>query len=170
MADIAVSYRPTLGDVLHAARVAEGETWRTSSRVVAVLLGVCAVAFAYFGLNGWALLWLTLGIAEWFNLLPSWVLVAYVEFRRNPKYRQEYHLSLCPEHLWFRTETIDSKLKWEHYTRFWETKRAFVLSCGTGVPTFIPKAAFADDAERKAARALLTDVITQRASQKSGAA
>jgi hypothetical protein len=170
MGEIAVSYKPTLGDVLHAARVAEGESWRTSSRVVSVLLGLCGVAFVYLGFGWWAVLWLALGAAEWFNLLPSWVLVAYVEFKRNPKYRQEYHLSLSREQLSFRTATIDSKLKWEHYTRFWETHRAFVLSSGTGLPTFIPKAAFAGDAERDAARELLTSVITRRALEKSGAA
>jgi hypothetical protein len=144
--------------------VAEGETWKTASRVAAILLGICAAGFFYLGLRGWAIVWLALGVAELFNLLPLSVLVAWVEFRRNPKYRQEYHLTLAPEHLAFRTATVESTLKWEHYTRFWETSRAFVLAYGRGVPTVIPKAAFADDADREAARALLTNVVTGRVS------
>lgn len=167
---ISVSYYPTLGDVLHAARVAEGETWKTASRMAAVLLAACAVGFFYWGSPGWAMLWLALAVAELFNLLPLSVLTAWVEFKRNPKYRQEYHLTLSADHLAFRAATVESTLQWKHYTRFWETNRAFVLAYGAGVPTVIPKAAFADDAEREAARALLTEVFEKGTSRDSGAA
>jgi hypothetical protein len=168
--EINVSYRPTLGDVLHAARLGEGEMWKTASRLAAGVLFACAAGFFYVRMPVWGTIWLALGLAELFNLLPMSVPVAYLEYRRNPKYRQEYHLTLTPEHLAFRTETIDSTLRWEHYSRFWETKRAFVLAYGAGIPTIIPKAAFASQADLDAARAVLADAIARRPSRKSGAA
>jgi hypothetical protein len=159
---ITVSYDPTLRDVLHAARVAEGTMWKRTSRIVAAALVLFAVWCAYCELWGWAALFAGIAVGEWFNLLPLSVLVAWLEFRRNPKWRQRYHLTLSPDHLAFRTETIESKLRWENYTAFSETPHAFVLSYGLGSPTVIPKAAFKDDAERDAARRLLTDVVTNR--------
>ena len=157
--DIAVSYRPTLSDILHAARVAEGEAWRTSSRVVAALLCIVAGATFYSGFPWWAVLFLTLAVVEWFNLLPFAPVVAYLEFKRNPKYRQQYNLTLSPDGLSFTTDTVSSVLKWSHYTRFWETERAFVLSYGVGVPTVIPKAAFASNIDLNDARTLLAGTV-----------
>jgi hypothetical protein len=155
MPDVSVSYRPALRDVLHAARFAEGENWKSASRVAAFLLVCCSLAFLWWGFPGWAALWFTLAVVEFFNLLPLSVLVAYMEFRRNPKYRQEYHPTLSPETLAFQTDTISTVLKWSHYTRFWETERAFVLASGQGVPTVIPKAAFATEAEHEDVRTIL---------------
>ena len=77
----------------------------------------------------------------------------------EPEVPGRYHLTLSPEHLRFRTASIESTLEWDHYVGFWETPRAFVLSYGGGLPTVIPKAAFADDAEREAARELLRRVV-----------
>lgn len=159
---IEVSYRPQLKDVLHAARVAEGETWKTASRVTAAILCLCGVWFVFWGFPRWAVLWFGLAVAEWFNLLPLSVLVAYLEFKRNPKYRQQYDLILSPEGLSFRTDTVSSELKWEHYSRFGETKTAFVLSYGPGVPTVIPKAAFVEQTDCEAARTLLKEVVGRR--------
>jgi hypothetical protein len=167
---ISVSYQPSLRDVLHAARVAEGATWKTPSRVAAVFLLAFSVVFFYWRIPGWGILFLALALAELFNLLPMSALAAWLEFKRNPKYREQFHLTLTPEHLAFRTTTLESTIKWEFYTRFWETNRAFVLAYGRGVPTVIPKAAFVADADRQAARELLTEVVTKRMSSKSGAA
>ena len=104
---IDISYRPTLQDVLHAARLAEGETWKTSSRVAAILLATAAAWLFYWGMRAWAILFMSLGVAEWFNLLPLSLVAAYVEYRRNPKYRQEYHLTLSEEHLRCKRSTDD---------------------------------------------------------------
>jgi hypothetical protein len=165
MTELSVSYRPVLRDILHAARIAEGENWWTASRVATGLLSLFGAALFYLGFRWWSALWFGLAIAEYFNLLPMSVLVAYIEFKRNPKYRQEYHLTLSPETLSFRTETISTVLKWSHYKRFWETERAFVLASGEGVPAVIPKAAFATEAECNRARAILQDAIFREPSR-----
>jgi hypothetical protein len=158
---ISVSYRPSLADVLHAARVAEGENWKTPNRVAAILLFIGSGVMLYLGFVVWAVIFLILTAVELFNLLPLSVVVAWIEFRRNPKYCNEYHLTLAPEHMRFQTGTVDSTLRWELYSQFWETKRAFILAYGPGIPAVIPKQAFADDREREVVRSLLKRVITQ---------
>ncbi len=157
--EIRVSYSPQLGDVLRAARIAEGLMWKNLSRVVAIILALPGGWFVYWGYHGWATVWFALAAAEWFNLLPLSVLVACIQFKRNPKYRQRYTLVLSPEAMLFLTDTIRSELKWAHFTRFVETKQTFVLLSGAGLPTVIPKAAFSDDADRNRTRTLLETVV-----------
>lgn len=160
--EIRVSYSQQLRDVLHAARIAEGLMWKNASRLVAVVLTVFGGWFVYWGYYGWATMWFALGVAEWFNLLPLSVLAAYIQFKRSPKYRQRYTLVLSPEAMLFLTDTSRSKIKWAHFTRFVETKETFVLLSGVGLPTFIPKGAFSDDADRNATRTLLESVVGSR--------
>lgn len=170
MREIQVSYQPQLADALHAARVCEGETWKTGSRIVAVLLGSLCGVFLYWGFPIVAALWGLLALVEWFNLLPLSTLVAYIEFKRNPEYRDRYDLTLSPEGLRFQTNNIASTLKWNLYARYWETEKAFVLSYGRGVPTVIPKAAFSSPADLEAVKALLSEVIGPSAARGEGAA
>ncbi|MCM2258396.1 MAG: YcxB family protein [Vicinamibacteria bacterium] len=156
---ITLTYQPLLSDVLHSARLAEGALWRTSSRVVAALLAVAAVLMWYWGAPGWALGFFLLSIAEWFNLLPLAVAVAWLEFHRNPKYKQQYSITLRPQGLLFVTEAVRSEIGWNFYRRFWESDRAFVLSYGQGLPTVIPKSAIKGDADLGTVRALLAEHV-----------
>jgi YcxB-like protein len=120
---------------------------------------VVGVGFFAAGLRAWAVPWLVLAAVEWFDLLPLSVLIAYIEYKRNPKYREQYDLGLSPDGLSFRTSTVSSVLKWSLYSSFWETNRAFVLSYGRGIPTVIPKAAFATPADLDAARTILQAAV-----------
>ncbi len=152
---ITVTYKPVLADTLHAARVADGELWKTSSRVVATVLVITAGLMWHWGSTGWAVGFLAFGLAEWFNLLPVAVAVAWVEFHRNPKYRQQYTITMGPDGLLFSTATVRAEIAWSFYRHFWETDRAFVLSYGSGLPSVIPKSAFKSDEELALVRALL---------------
>jgi|GEM_PF-687796 len=156
-----VSYQPTLRDVLLGAREAEGNAWKTSSRIVAALMALGGVWLAYWHSLGWAALFFAIAIGEWFNLLPLWPVAAYFEFKRNPKYRQQYSLGLSDEGIHFRTEAIDSKLKWSVYNGFKETNEAFILFQVTGLPSVIPKRALTTPEETAAIKALLERALAR---------
>jgi hypothetical protein len=167
---IRISYQPRLADVLHGARLAEGEAWKTMSRVAAILLVLLGGVFVYWGFPGWAGVWFAVAIAEWFNLLPLSVVVAYFEFRRNPKYRQRYELTLSPEALYVTTDTVSSIIKWDHFSHLWDTSKAFVLCSGVGIPAVIPKAAFTNAVDLEAARTLLVMAVKERSAHGQSAA
>ena len=157
-----ITYRPTQSDLVHAARVWEGQHWKVARYVVAGLLIACGVYILVVG-QWWGGAFILVGLFEAFNLLPAAVVRAILEFRANPKFREEYHLSLSPEGLHFQTATIDSTLKWTHYSHFFETRKAFILVYGTRMYTVIPKRALDGDGQLSELRGLLTGVIGDRA-------
>ncbi len=159
MSTIEVTYQPKLADLLYAARVVEGETWKRSSRIAAILLALLGGLSVYWGEPLWAVGLCGVAVAEWFNLLPLSVIAIYFQQRGNQKFREHYTLRLSPEELFFESRSIKTSLKWDIYTRFWETDRAFILSMGSGAPSVIPKAAFSTAADLDAARDLLGSVI-----------
>jgi hypothetical protein len=162
MERMTIRYRPTQSDLVHAARAWEGEHWKVARFVVAGLLFACGIYILVLG-QWWGGAFVLVGLLEAFNLLPAAVIRAILEFRWNPKFREEYHLSLTPEALRFQTETIDSTLKWTHYSRFFETGKAFILVYGVRMYTVIPKRALAGDDQLSELRDLLTQVIGDRA-------
>lgn len=107
----------------------------------------------------WGTIFILFGLLEAFNLLPSAALRAIIEFRTNPKFREEYQLTLTPESLHFRTPTIDSTLKWTMYTNFLETSRVFLLEYGKHMYTVIPKSALDNDSKINEIRELLSSMI-----------
>lgn len=129
-------------------------------KVVALLLfgvGVCGVAFV--GLYWWTIIWFPLAVAEWFDLLSLSRWRTKVEFQRNPKFREEYHLTFSRENIHFKTATLDSVLQWTHYERAIESPDLFLLMYGKGLYTLIPKRCFHSNEEMNGFRALLDQAI-----------
>jgi hypothetical protein len=154
-----ISYRPTQADLVHAARVWEGRHWKVARYVVAGTLIACGAFLLVAAGRWWGCAFVLVGLLEAFNLLPAAVLGAVLEFRANPKFREEHHLTLTPESLRFRTTTIDSTLKWTLYSHFFETGKAFILVYGKRMYTVIPKRALNGDAEVGELRQLLAGAI-----------
>jgi hypothetical protein len=107
----------------------------------------------------WAALFIILGLLEFFNLLPAAALRAFIEWRTNPKFKEEYQLTITPEHLHFKTATIDSTLKWTHYSNYIETSKAFILIYGQRMYSVIPKRALTGSEQPEQLRALLNNAI-----------
>ncbi len=153
------TYQATQSDLIHAARTWEGQHWKAARYIVAAIL----IAYGVFVLIGsglwWGALFVLVGLLETFNLLPGSIIRAIIEFRTNPKFREEYQLTFSTESLHFRTATIDSTLKWTMYTGFLETSKAFILVYGKRMYTIIPKRALDSDASSHELREFLCSVI-----------
>lgn len=161
-AKMTVTYRPSQADLVHAARTWEGRHWKTARYVVAAALCACG-SFLVVGAGlWWGAQFVIVGLLEAFNLLPAAALRAMIEFRANPKFREEFQLTLTPESLHFRTATIDSTLKWTLYSEFFETDRAFILAYGKRMYTVIPKRALDNDSQSCEIRELLSCAIGMR--------
>jgi hypothetical protein len=154
-----ITFRPALPDLIHAARAWEGRHWRVARYAVAVGLLACGSFLLINAERWWGGIFVAFGVLEAFNLLPAAVVRAMIEFHANPKFREEYQLTLTPESLHFCTTTINSTLKWTHYTQFFETQKAFILIYGKRMYTVIPKRALVHDSQLRELRELLSQVF-----------
>ena len=154
-----ITYQPTQGDLVHAARTWEGRHWRVARYFVACVLVACGVFLIAMAGRWWGALFALLGVLEACNLLPAAVVRAILEFRANPKFREEYQLTLTREGLRFKTASIESTLKWTHYSDFFETDKAFILVYGKRMYTVIPKRALEGDTQLSEIRQLLSTSI-----------
>jgi len=157
--EITIVFRPELGDLVHAARSWEANESKTANRAIGMALLLCGGFLLYTTSYVWGMLFLLVGTLELFNLLPASVIRAVIEYRSNPKFREEYQLTLTDDHLRFRTATIDSALKWTHYSHYFETPKAFMLVYGKRMYTVIPKRALANAEQVEQLRSLLGRVL-----------
>jgi hypothetical protein len=117
------------------------------------------------GFRWWTIIWFPLAVMMWFNVVRFEGITARILFRRNPKFREEYHLTFSQENIHFQTASIDSTLQWSHYERLVESPTLFLLMYGKGLYTVVPKRCFPSDDELDAFRGLLRDRIPQYSRQ-----
>lgn len=160
---ISISFINELKDHIEAHRVLYRKgVMAKMDKVVAVLLfgfGVYCVAFV--GFRWWTVIWFPLAVAEWFNWLSSSRWRTKIAFRRNPKFREEYHLTFSSENIHFKTASVDSTLQWTNYECVIESPELFLLMYGSGHYTLIPKRCFTSNNEINAFRVLVSQTIAR---------
>ena len=160
---ISINFVNELKDHIEAQRVLYSKRVLAKlDKVVAVLLfGFGVYCVVSVGLRWWTIIWFPLAVAEWFDLLSLSRLRTKIEFRRNPKFRDEYHLTFSRENIHFKTASIDSTLQWTLYERVIESPDLFLLVYGKGLYTLIPKRCFDSEEGVNAFRALLNQTIAR---------
>jgi hypothetical protein len=158
---ISIRFTNELKDHIEAQRVLYSKNALAKlDKAIAVLLFVfgvyCVVAV---GLRWWTVIWFPLAVAEWFNWLSLNRWRIRIEFRRNLKFREEYHLTFSRENIHFQTASIDSTLQWTHYDRVIESPDLFLLMYSKGLYTLIPKRCFSSTEEINAFRDLINGAI-----------
>lgn len=160
---ISVNFINELTDHLEAQRVLyqRGVMAKLDKVVAALLFGFGIYSVFSVGAHWWTLIWFPLAVAEWFDLLSLQRWRTKIWFQRNPKFREEYHLTFSRENIHFKTTSLDSTLQWTHYERVIESPDLFLLMYGKGLYTLIPKRCFASSEEISTFRALLDQSIAQ---------
>jgi hypothetical protein len=160
---ISISFVNKLKDHIEAQRVLYSKSVMAKlDKVVAVLLfgfGIYCVVFV--GLRWWTIIWFPLAVAEWFDWLSLSRWRTRIEFQRNPKFREKYHLTFSRENIHFKTASLDSILQWAHYERVIESPDLFLLMYGKGLYTLIPKRCFNSNKEMNVFRTLLSQTIAR---------
>lgn len=154
-----IRYMPARAELVHAARAWEGQHRPVARYIVAAFLLSSGGYFLYCAQPWWGVGFILFGFLELFNLLPAAVLRVLIDFRMNPKFRDEYELTLTRENLHFHTASIDSTLGWDLYSGVLETKQVFILLISERMSSVIPKRAFSDDRQVQEARELLSTAI-----------
>jgi hypothetical protein len=99
------------------------------------------------------------GFAEWSDLFHAHTRRAWLSFKRNKKFRDEYMLTFMLDGLHFKTATIDSVVIWSHYDRVIEDSEIFLLMSGGSMYSAIPKRAFQGEDEVNRFRGIVKAAI-----------
>jgi hypothetical protein len=152
-----VTFDHRLGDHLAADRLYYRSTllWKLDKVVAGLLVAAGGYLTWVAGPRWWALICFPLAVAEWFDLLSLRPLQIVYWFKRNPKFRETYHLRFDPAGIRFRTASIDSRITWAYYTRLLEDARLCLLVYGSRMYSVVPKRAFATPEELNRFRALV---------------
>lgn len=163
---ISINFINELKDHLEAQRVLyrRGVMAKVDKIVAVLLFGFGVYCVAVIGLLWWTMIWFPLAVVEWFDLLTLSRWRTKVEFRRNPKFREEYHLTFSRENIRFKTASLDSTVQWTHYENVIESSTLFLLMYGKGLYSLIPKRCFGSPEEIDAFRALLNETIPRQTS------
>ena len=158
---IAISFINELADHIEAQRVlySKGIMAKLDKVVAVLLFGFGIYCVVSSGLRWWTIVWFPLAVAEWFDLLSLSRWRTKIAFRRNPKFREEYHLTFSSESIHFKTTSFKSTLKWTQYERVIESPTLFLLMYGKGFYTLIPKRCFDSFEETNAFRTLVSQTI-----------
>jgi YcxB-like protein len=160
---ISIRFTNELKDHIEAQRVLYSRSALAKlDKAIAVLLLVFGVyCVVSVGWRWWTVIWFPLAVAEWFNWLSLNRWRTRIDFRRNPKFREEYHLTFSRENIHFQTVSIASTLQWTHYDRVIESADLFLLMYSKGLYTLIPKRCFSSTQEINTFRNLLRGAIGQ---------
>ncbi len=123
------------------------------------------IAIYFQNKNGLSYLWTTaIVISILFMTLLGYVcyLLPYIIYQLNNKFKEEYHLTLTNESLFFKTNTIDSEIKWSLYTNVKENKDFVFLYYGKHSFTIIPKKEFNCKADLAAFIKLIEEKIPRK--------
>jgi len=162
-----VSFDNRLTEHLAAEKLCYASTWwRKLDRVVAAVLAAVGLWFVVSsGARWWSLIWFPLSVAEWFNAFSLRPLQIRYWFKRNPKFRETYRLAFEPDGIRFRTATIDTFVKWSHYTHALEDEKLFVLVYGKQMYSVVPKRAFPSEADLGRFHSLLSSRLGSQLSR-----
>jgi hypothetical protein len=153
-----------LSEHLAAERLYYSSTifWKLDKIVSVLLIGFGVYLTNAAGFVWWSVVWFPLGVLEWFNLLSLRPLQIWFWFKHNPKFAETYRLGIDESGINFRTDTIDSRLAWDHYNSCLENDRLCLLIYGTRMYSVIPKRAFSSPAQLDAFRSLVNRKLGHR--------
>ena len=158
---IELTFENQLADHLAAERLYYRSTlfWKLDKVVAVLLVSIGAYLVWQAGPRWWTVVWFPLALAEWFNLLSVRPLQVIYWFKHNPKFRETYHLTLDRTGIHFRTASIDSRLKWDLFTRVLENGGLCLLVYGSRMYSVIPKRAFKSQEDLSSFQSLVQESI-----------
>lgn len=94
-------------------------------------------------------------------LLLAFVVIPPIAFRREPKFRNDYSLTLSADGIHFRTAHIDSRVQWSLYSRALIDDHSFLLYHGSRDFTLIPRRVFQSVEQQQDCERLIAEKIPQ---------
>jgi hypothetical protein len=154
---IEVVFRNTEKEYGEALRFYYGRSLKTK---IDVTVAVGLMCFAVIELLLWgysATVLYTFAIGVVFLAMLGFLnyVIPKIHFRQQPKFRDQYILGFSDEGISFKTDSIDSMLKWTHYHEVWEGPKFFLLIYGKAAFSIIPKRVFDNKDQEELFKTLL---------------
>lgn len=80
-------------------------------------------------------------------------------FRLTSKFHEEYRLTFSQDGISFKTPTIDSEIKWDVYSKAWESRDYYYLIQAPQMYMVVPKRAFNSDVEINSFEKIILSVL-----------
>lgn len=87
-----------------------------------------------------------------------YILMPILKFKQTAKYHEEYTLVFSKETIEFKTQSIESEMKWDIYSALWESHDFYYLIQAPRIYTLIPKRVFKDLNEKR----LFEEIVQSR--------
>ena len=78
-----------------------------------------------------------------------YILMPILKFKQTAKYHEEYTLVFSKETIKFKTQSMESEIKWDIYSALWENRDFYYLIQAPRIYTLIPKRVFKDLNEKQ---------------------
>ena len=78
-----------------------------------------------------------------------YILMPILKFKQTTKYHEEYTLVFSKETIKFKTQSIESEMKWDIYSALWDSHDFYYLIQAPRIYTLIPKRVFKDQNEKQ---------------------
>lgn len=125
------------------------DTIKKLDLILAIIGMPCTLTYLFLSSFGWFSILLLVCATLFSGFIGFQYLYAPVmTFRKTPKFKEEYHLTFTEAGILFETATIHSELKWNTYTKFWESADCYYLVQEEHIYTVLPKRAFPGDTEK----------------------
>jgi hypothetical protein len=85
--------------------------------------------------------------------------IPHRNFVNSPKLQEGYLLIFSPDEIIFKTQSIDSKLKWDIYSAIWESRDFYFLVQQSKNYTLVPKRVFKNSGEQEIFKSLATGAV-----------
>ena len=126
--------------------------------LVAVLLLMSVVYMLFSSFSVFSIL--IFGLIIVVTALGSYlyILMLILKFKQIAKYHEEYTLVFSKETIKFKTQSIESEMKWDIYAALWENHDFYYLIQAPRIYTLIPKRVFKDPNEEQ----LFEEIVQSR--------
>ncbi len=136
---------------------------RTMTTVSIIIAGAYFIfTMFYLPLSGFSPLSIAAAAISIIYIVLFWTLYVYVPnfaFKNTVKFQEEYFLSFSDDGISFKTESINSQLKWSIYRQVIETSDFIFLVQNSRMYTIIPKRTFSKSEMLESFRELVTGCI-----------
>jgi hypothetical protein len=157
---LTLTYRPTLGEQLEAARY-----YRTTTRkyhfyrlLSLLCVGVATWAIFVSGIPVMAIIWLALAAFTWFDPMPLFLI--WIGARGSAK-APPYEATLNQQGIAFNINGQKVSREWGRYRRLLQTPNLFVLIYGSWAYSILPRRAMGDAEAQERLRKLIEEKIEQ---------
>lgn len=144
MEKIEISFKYTKEEYVKAFReyLLLTKTIKKRDMIVAILVIIFSSIWLILSKEILSVVCLLCGVLFLLLLCNLYYWVPGRNFSQNSKFREEYNLTFSDEGIQFKTESINSNLKWNTYVDFIESEEFFYLIQAKQVFTVIPKRVF----------------------------